>query len=81
MERECEECGHPISEKRLKAVPDATLCVNCLEMLGDVPRYLGIRTPIEGATKHLDGCDSNIIRNPETIKKHGTLYKYQKYPE
>jgi len=79
--RECEECGQPIPKKRLEAVPDATLCVDCLELRGDVPRYLGVRAPIPGATKHLDGCDSNIIRSPEIIKKRGTLYKYQKYPE
>jgi hypothetical protein len=48
---------------------------------GDVPRYLGIRTPIKGATKHLDGCDNHIIRNPEIIKKRGTLYKHQRYPQ
>lgn len=79
--KKCRECGHQIPEKRLKIFPDAELCVDCLEMLGDVPRYLGIRTPIDGATKHLDGCEHNIIRNPDTIRKHGTLYKYQKYPE
>lgn len=77
----CEECGHPIPQKRLDLVPNAKLCVDCLEVSGDVPKYLGVRVPIKGATKHLDGCDNNIIRNPDIIRKKKTLYKYQKYPE
>ncbi len=28
---ECEECGEPISRERLKARPEATLCINCKE--------------------------------------------------
>lgn len=30
---ECEECGEPIGEKRLKAKPDAELCIECAEIL------------------------------------------------
>lgn len=33
----CSECGEPISEKRLAAVPRAKHCVPCLEKMGDVP--------------------------------------------
>lgn len=25
----CEECGHPIDPERLKALPQARLCINC----------------------------------------------------
>lgn len=28
----CEECGKRISKARLKAIPDATLCVRCREV-------------------------------------------------
>jgi len=31
-------CGEPIPEKRLRAKPEATECVPCLEANGDVPR-------------------------------------------
>ena len=33
----CTECKQPIAEKRMKAMPSATQCVQCLEKLGDVP--------------------------------------------
>lgn len=29
----CEECGEPISERRLKVYPDATRCITCQEAL------------------------------------------------
>lgn len=35
--KQCIDCGEPIPEKRLKAVPDAVLCVPCLEARGDTP--------------------------------------------
>jgi hypothetical protein len=38
VDRFCEECDQPIPEKRLRAVPAATLCVPCLEAQGDVPK-------------------------------------------
>ncbi len=28
---DCEECGEPISEKRLEARPETTLCIRCKE--------------------------------------------------
>lgn len=34
--RRCEECGRALSPKRLAAVPDADMCVPCLEQSGDV---------------------------------------------
>jgi hypothetical protein len=36
--RVCEECEESIPPARLKAVPNARMCVPCLEGLGDVPR-------------------------------------------
>jgi hypothetical protein len=38
VDRLCEECDQPIPQKRLRAVPTATLCVPCLEAQGDVPK-------------------------------------------
>ena len=31
--RNCVECGEPIPAKRLKIVPDAKHCIECLELL------------------------------------------------
>lgn len=28
---ECEECSEPIAERRLKAIPEARLCISCAE--------------------------------------------------
>jgi hypothetical protein len=36
--RLCEDCERPIPAKRLTAVPNAILCVPCLERSGDVAR-------------------------------------------
>lgn len=36
--RQCAVCTEPISEKRLRWVPDAIMCVTCQEEQGDVPR-------------------------------------------
>jgi len=49
----CSECGAPIPEKRLVAVPDATTCVACqdrLEHTGTGPRA--------GANGDVDGDDA-----------------------
>lgn len=35
---ECEECGRPISEKRLLAKPDADTCITCAERLECIAR-------------------------------------------
>lgn len=35
---ECEECGEPISEKRLMIVPFARMCINCQQ---EAERYSG----------------------------------------
>ena len=37
----CRNCRKPIPASRLAAVPDATLCVTCLEAEGDVDIYQG----------------------------------------
>ncbi|HZO21670.1 MAG TPA: TraR/DksA C4-type zinc finger protein [Steroidobacteraceae bacterium] len=29
----CEECGNPIGEERLRARPEATLCIDCQRRL------------------------------------------------
>lgn len=34
----CTLCGETLSQKRLKASPNARQCVRCLEHAGDVPR-------------------------------------------
>jgi hypothetical protein len=37
----CTRCNQLISPERLAAVPDATLCVVCLQAAGGVPRKRG----------------------------------------
>lgn len=37
--RECQDCGEQIPAGRLKAVPNAVKCVDCLEASGDTFRY------------------------------------------
>lgn len=37
----CTSCGNPITETRLRAVPNATQCVMCLQSDGDVERTQG----------------------------------------
>jgi hypothetical protein len=36
--RLCRVCTEPISQLRLTALPDTTICRPCLELEGDVPR-------------------------------------------
>ncbi|MCA9628694.1 MAG: TraR/DksA family transcriptional regulator [Polyangiaceae bacterium] len=38
---DCEECGEPISEKRLEARPETTLCIRCKEDQERVERDFG----------------------------------------
>jgi len=80
MSRNCTECGEPISERRLELVPDTEYCVECQEAIGDVDRYLGIREKV--GTKHLGGCENNIIRGKELLKKFAIWKRKQKnrYP-
>lgn len=63
----CKECLEPIPEERLKLVPDTEYCKDCQEVLGDVLRYKGIREKV--GTKHLGGCEGNILRDQRQIKK------------
>ncbi|MGD1215838.1 MAG: TraR/DksA C4-type zinc finger protein [Terriglobales bacterium] len=41
-ERACGGCDQPIPAKRLAAMPNATMCVPCLQEAGDVPMFKGI---------------------------------------
>lgn len=79
--RKCESCGEAISSGRLKVFPNAEYCVECLENNGDVPRYVGIREKV--GTKHLGGCEGDILRTPEQITKFYSWKKKQKnrYPQ
>lgn len=38
----CGKCGEPLSEGRLKIVPNAKLCAPCLSSMGDVQEPVGI---------------------------------------
>jgi len=69
MFRECEDCDDPIPEARLIALPNTTKCVSCVEESGDVFRYKGIREAVTESSKHLGGCERNIIRSPEMFEK------------
>jgi len=69
MARDCESCEEPIPEERLKALPNTTECVSCVESSGDVFRYKGIREPVTESFKHLGGCENNIIRSPIVFEK------------
>jgi hypothetical protein len=42
VERVCGGCDTLISPKRLAAMPNATMCVSCLQEAGDVPTFKGI---------------------------------------
>lgn len=37
----CTKCNQPIAPERLEAVPDATMCVDCLKLTGDVQARRG----------------------------------------
>jgi hypothetical protein len=37
----CTKCNQPIALERLEAVPDATMCVVCLKLTGDVQTRRG----------------------------------------
>jgi len=37
----CEECGEEISESRLRARPEATLCINCKEEQEEIEKKFG----------------------------------------
>ncbi|MHA2279970.1 MAG: TraR/DksA C4-type zinc finger protein [Promethearchaeota archaeon] len=80
MHRDCINCGEPIHKRRLELVPDTKYCVECQEDTGDVQRYLGIREKV--GTKHLGGCDGNVIKDRELIKKFHSLLRKQRgrYP-
>ena len=41
-ERVCGGCDTPIPARRLAAMPNATMCVSCLQGAGDVPTFKGI---------------------------------------
>ena len=57
MTRLCEDCGKPIPQARLAAIPDATLCVRCKALdderplraqdLGETLASLGDLSPSE----------------------------------
>lgn len=76
----CKECGNQIPERRLELVPGTKYCVECQENLGDVDRYLGIREKV--GTKHLGGCEGNIIRGRKMLDKFEIWRRKQKnrYP-
>jgi hypothetical protein len=42
VSRQCNKCGSPIPEGRLKVIPDATLCAPCLESIGDIEIPVGL---------------------------------------
>jgi len=69
MARDCESCDELIPAARLKALPDTTRCVSCVEESGDVFRYKGIREPVTESAKHLGGCDNFIMRSQEMFDK------------
>lgn len=50
LQRECEDCGELISQKRLSIVPNATKCVDCLELSGDTFRYKAYPTGVMSKT-------------------------------
>jgi hypothetical protein len=40
-QRDCITCLKPLSKERLKAMPDAVQCVQCVSLAGDEPRIRG----------------------------------------
>ena len=77
----CSICDEPIPDGRLRLFPDTDLCAPCKEETGDDPRYLGIREKV--GTKHLGGCDGDIIKSKEQIQKFHEWRRKQKnrYPQ
>lgn len=64
----CVDCGESISLARLKAVPTATKCVECLEESGDVFRTRGYRDYCTDNSKHLGGVEV-LLKTPERVRR------------
>lgn len=81
MIKRCKVCDEIIPNRRLELVPETEYCVECQENEGDVSRYLGIREKV--GTKHLGGCENNIVKDVKLIGKFHEWRKKQKnrYPQ
>ena len=59
---ECERCGEPISEKRLIAVPWATMCIGCQEEAENAERDTSdSRSVMAGMLTNDNGDDNEFI--------------------
>lgn len=60
----CEECGEPITKKRLKAIPHTTICINCAEELEEtgafVKSHIEVNPEVTGW--EFEGVDQKIIK-------------------
>lgn len=70
----CDCCELPISEQRLQAVPDATLCAICLTIQGDVPMTRGYMSwEHKTAPTSIIGPDADKLRSYDRRGFHAQL--------